>query len=138
MAFGIELGTYSENEDFLCLGDDEPHIRSHNIVFYSGSFRWHIKITFKGNTITRHVGETFIKAQKNYSIRRQQLRAFISFIKFECLPLLENTVTEVEFGPIPIDSRTLPLSSKINELPMENGYHQFINNLYYQVWEDPS
>jgi serine/threonine protein kinase len=137
MAFGIELGAYAENEDFLCLGDDEPHIRSQNIVFYSESSRWHIKITFKGNTITRDVGETFIKAQKNYSIRRQQLQAFISFIKFEYLPLLKDTVTEVEFGPIPIASRTLPLSSKINKLPVENGYHQFVN-LYYQVWEDPS
>ena len=41
-------------------------------------------------------------------------------------------------GPIPVTSRTLPLSSKINELPVENGYHQFIDNLYYQVREDPS
>ena len=118
MASGIEMGAYAENEDFLCLGDDEPHIRSQNIVFRSGSSRWHIKITFKGKTVTGDVGETFIKAQKTYSIRRQQLRAFISFINFECLPLLEDTVTEVEFGPIPVASGTLPLSSKINELPV--------------------
>jgi tRNA A-37 threonylcarbamoyl transferase component Bud32 len=138
MAFDIKLGAYAENEDFLCRGDAEPHIRSQNIIFYSASSRWHIKVTFKGNTITGDVEETFIKAQKIYSIRRQQLRAFIPFIRFECLPLLEDTVTEVEFGPIPVASRTLPLSSKINELPVENGYHQFVDNLYYQVWEDPS
>jgi Protein kinase domain len=138
MAFSIELGAYTENEDFLCRGDVEPHIRSQNIIFYSESSKWHIKITFKGNTITRNVEETFIKAQKIYSIRRQQLRAFIPFIKFECLPLLEDTVTEVEFGPIPVGSKILPLSSNINELPLENGYNQFVNNLYYQVWEDPS
>lgn len=138
MAFGIELGAYAENEDFHCRGDPEPHIRSQNIIFSSESSRWHIKITFKGNTITRDVEKTFTKAQKIYAIRRQQLRAFISFIKFECLPLLEDTVTEVEFGPIPVTSRMLPLSNKINELPVENGYHQFVNNLYYQVWEDSS
>jgi serine/threonine protein kinase len=137
MTFGIELGAYAENENFLCLGGDEPHIRSQNIVFYSDSSRWHIKVTFKGNTIIGDVGDAFIEAQKNYSIRRQQLRAFISFIKFECLPLLEDTVTEVEFGPIPVTPETLPLSSKINELPVENGYHQFLDNLYYQIREDP-
>lgn len=137
MAFGIELGAYVENEDFLCRGDAEPHIRSQHIIFYSESSRWYIKVTFRGNTITGDVEETFIKAQKIYRIRRQQLRAFISFIKFECLPLLEDTVTEVEFGPIPAGPGKLPLSSKINELPVENGYHQFVNNLYYQAWEDP-
>ena|SRR5947209_6136443 len=89
-------------------------IRSQNIVFYSASSRRHIKVTFKGNTITGDVEETFIKAQEIYSIRRQQLRAFISFIKFECLPLLEDIITEVEFGPIPVVSKTLPLSSKID------------------------
>jgi serine/threonine protein kinase len=138
MASDIKLGAYAENEDFLCRGEAEPHIRSQGIIFCSASSRWHIKVTFKGNTITGDVEETFIKAQKIYSIRRQQLRAFISFIKFESLPLLEDTVTEVEFGPIPVTSRKLPLSSKISELPVENGYRQFVNNLYYQVREDPA
>ena len=135
----IELGDYAENEDFQVRNDAEPHIRSQNIIFSSESARWHIKVTFKGNTITGDVDETFIKAQKNYPIRRQQLRAFILFIKFDFLPLLEDTVTEVEFGPIPVASGILPLSNTINELPAENGYHQFVNSLlYYQVWEDPS
>lgn len=136
--FYIKLGHYAEHEDFLCHGDPEPHIRSQNVIFYSGSSKWHIKVTFKGKIITRDVEGAFIKAQKKYAIRRQQLQAFISFIKFECLPLLEDTVTEVEFGPIPVTSKVLPLSSKPSELAVENGYHQFANNLYYQVREDPS
>ncbi|KAI9889131.1 MAG: hypothetical protein M1814_005793 [Vezdaea aestivalis] len=133
--FSIELGTYAENEDFLCRGDAEPHIRSQNVIFCSKGARWHIKVTFKGNIITR---AAFIKSQQSYSIRRQQLRAFTSNIKFECLPLLEDTVTEIEFGPIPVTSTKLPLSSKLEELPVENGYYQFANDLYYQVREDPS
>ena len=135
----IELGDYAENRAYQVSNDAEPHIRSQNIVFSSEGSRWHVKVTFKGNTITRDVDETFIKAQEKYTIRRQQLRAFILFIKFDCLPLLEDTVTEVEFGTIPDASRILPLSSTISELPAENGYHQFVNDLlYYQVWEDPS
>ena len=137
-SFCIELGPYAENEDFLCRGDAEPHVRSQNIIFSSKDSRWYIKVTFKGNTITGNAEEIFIKAQKNYSIRRQQLRAFIFNIKFECLPLLEDTATKVEFRPIPVTSSILPLSSKVNELPVENGYHQFVNTLYYQVWKDPS
>lgn len=134
----IELGDYAENEDYQVRNDAEPHIRSQNIIFLSEGFRWHIKVTFKGNTITRDVDKTFIKAQEKYLIRRQQLRAFILFIKFDCLPLLEDTVTEVEFGTIPVTSRILPLSSTISKLPAENGYHQFVNDLlYYQVREDP-
>ena len=62
MAFGIELGAYAENEDFHCRGDPEPHIRSQNIIPYSESFRWHIRVTFKGNIITGGVDETFVKA----------------------------------------------------------------------------
>lgn len=137
----IELGDYTENEDYQVHNDAEPHIRSQNIIFFSKGFRWHIKVTFKGNTITRDVDKIFIKAQEKYAIRRQQLRAFILSIEFDCLPLLEDTVTEVEFGTIPVASRTLPslpLRSTISKLPAENGYHQFVNDLlYFQVREDP-
>lgn len=85
----IELGEYAENEDYQVCNEAEPHIRSQNIIFSSEGSRWHIKVTFKGNTIvTRDVDETFIKAQERYPIRRQQLRAFILFIKFDCPPPL--------------------------------------------------
>lgn len=134
----IELGDYAENQAYQVRNEAEPHIRSQNIIFFSKGFRWHIKVTFKGNTITRDVDKTFIKAQKNYAIWRQQLQAFISFIKFDCLPFLENIVTEVEFGTIPVASTILPLHSIISKLLAENGYNQFVNNLlYYQVREDP-
>ena len=134
----IRLGVYSENKSFLCYGDAEPHLRSQNVIFYWKSSRWHTKVTFRGKTITGNVDGIFAEAQQNYPIRRQQLRAFTLFIKFECLPLLKDTVTEVEFGPDPVTSQRLPLSSKLSELPIENGYYQFTNNLHYQIREDPS
>lgn len=96
--YAHEVGSYIENEDFLCLDDPEPHVRSQNIILHSKGFKWHIKLTFNGNLITDKIGRPFAQAQKEYSIRRQQLRAFTFFIKLECLPLLENTVTETEFG----------------------------------------
>lgn len=135
----IELGDYAENEAYLVCNDAEPHIRSQNIVFSLEGSRWYVKVTFKGNIITEDVDKTIIQAQKKYLIRRQQLRAFILFIQFDYLPLLEDIVTEVEFGTIPVASRILPLSSTISELPADNGYRQFVNGLlYYQICEDPS
>lgn len=95
----IELEDYAENEDYQVRNDTEPYIRSQNIIFFSDGFRWHINVTFKGNTITRDVDKTFIKAQEKYLIRRQQLRAFILFIKFDCLPLLEDTAPRLNLGP---------------------------------------
>lgn len=71
----IELNDYAENEAYQVRNDAEPHIRSQNIIFFSKGLRWYIKVTFKGNTITRHVDKTFIQSQKNYAIRRQQLQA---------------------------------------------------------------
>lgn len=134
----IEMGHYAENEGYQVRNEAEPHIRSQNIIFSSEGFRWHIKVTFKGNTITSDVDKTFIKVQEKLMIRRQQLRAFISFIMFDGLPLLQDTVTEVEFGTNPVASRILPLSGTISELPAENGYYQFVNGLlYYEIGEDP-
>lgn len=93
-----KLGSYTENEDYLYLGDPEPHIRSQNIILHSNKFNWHTKATFNGKLMADELEENFSQAQKQYSVRRQQLREFTSFIKFECLPLLKDTVTEIEFG----------------------------------------
>ena len=134
-----ELGFYTENEDFLCLDDSESHIRSQNIILHSKWFKWHIKITFNGKLITEDIEGNFVNAQKQYSIRRQQLEAFTFFIKFECLPLLENTVTEIEFGlSSSVTTKLFSLKSNAEELFVKNGYYQFMNKLYYQIREDSS
>ena len=133
-----ELGSYTENEDFLCLDDSEPHVRSQNIILHSNGFKWHIKITYNGKLIIEEMKGDSLKAQKRYSIRRQQLRKFTSCIKFECLSLLENTVTEIEFELSSVLSKILSLSSKIKDLSVKNGYCQFMNRLHYRLGEDLS
>ncbi|KAF2182593.1 kinase-like protein [Zopfia rhizophila CBS 207.26] len=142
MSYEIELGAYKENVDFRSRGEPEPHIRSQNIIFSCEGHRWHIKVTFRGGILRGEVPDAFIKAQKKLSIRRQQLRTFIWFIQLECLPLLEDTVTEVEFRPTStgkrLGSKILPLRSHISKLPPDNGYNQFSGDFYYQIWEDPS
>lgn len=145
MTFDLELGAYKEDEDFLCRGDPEPHLRSQNAIFHSDGYKWHIKITFRGRILREKVAEAFLKVQKQRAVRRQQLQTFISFIKFECLPLLGNTVTEVEFRPMSrakrrlrTDSKILPVRGTISDLSAENGYKQFSSNFDYQIREDPS
>lgn len=131
---------YHEHEDFKCYGDPEPHIRSQNLLYRSGDSRWHIKLTFEGTIIREDDPEVFQNEQRNRKARSRQLRDLAQCIRFECLPLIDDTVTEVIFTSFNIHDKPwetiLPLETA--HLPPDNGYDRFSAQFYYRISEDPS
>src|SRR5262245_31021038 len=95
----IETLSYHENEDFQCCGKPEPHIRSQDIIYRSGYYKWHIKVTFRGTILNDNDTESYSSQQSKGNVRRQELREFVQCIRFELLSLLDDTVTEVAFEP---------------------------------------
>lgn len=95
----IELGDYTENEDYQVHNDAEPHIRSQNIIFFSKGFRWHIKVTFKGNTITRDVDKIFIKAQENMRSGVSSYEPLSCSSSSTASPFLKTLSQRLNLGP---------------------------------------
>ena len=96
-------GKYVENESFLCLGHPEPHIRHQELIFHSQHSRWNIKVTFRSEAIeqqftkaTSHDICIFVREPiKKKLERRQEFQNFIHHINFHELPLIPDTVTEI-------------------------------------------
>ena len=96
-------GKYVENESFLCLGHPEPHIRHQELIFHSQQSRWNIKVTFRSEAIqqqftkaTSHDTCIFVREPiKKKLERRQEFQNFIQHINFQELPLISDTVTEI-------------------------------------------
>ncbi|KAF2174504.1 hypothetical protein K469DRAFT_614224 [Zopfia rhizophila CBS 207.26] len=142
VSFDADPRDYHENENFKCYGDPEPHIRSQRIIYRSGDYKWHIKVTFQGTILYKGDTQGLLNEQKKRTVRGRQLRNFIQYIEFESLPLLDDTVTEVVFEPSNTNQQPrsvkLPLGSNIMNLPADNGYRQFSGQFDYRIIEDLS
>ena len=83
--------TYGEDESYLCTGEPEPHVRWQEILFHSQNLSWRVKVVYHSQNPSGYSIE-------NRWMRRKEFQDFVSIIKFEELPLLDNTVTLVELG----------------------------------------
>ncbi|KAL9609947.1 MAG: hypothetical protein Q9167_005320 [Letrouitia subvulpina] len=95
-------GKYIENESFLCLGYPEPHIRHQELIFYSQQSKWNIKVVFRSEAIQQQFGKAshdnciFIAEPiEDKPKRRREFQSFIRYIEFHNLPLIHDTVTEI-------------------------------------------
>lgn len=142
--------TYDEDEYFRCVGDPEPYVRWHDILFHSHFSSWRIKIalnimTFAPLSQDKSSYPDFFKTPITNKLKRcKEFQAFISFINFDNLPLVDNTVTRVELVFVSKDTKntkvgfqSVPLHSNVNSLP-ENRLVQVAPQLRCVIREDAS
>ncbi|KAJ5952858.1 uncharacterized protein N7479_011271 [Penicillium vulpinum] len=86
-----ELQSYSENIDFDCDDLPEPKIRHQTLIFRNHSCKWHIKVTVIGTVFG------FRSIKKSLPERHHEFKQFALSIDYTSLPLIADTVTEIEY-----------------------------------------
>jgi hypothetical protein len=131
-------GTYSEDQGFLVLGQAEPRSRSQRLVFHlETAKKWHIKVTFAGVTQSAQQQNGSVEKPRKAQ-RRLDFQAFISWIDFERIALLDDDVTEILLEKTDSPPGTHRVPGDFRAMRKENTFAHIANSLVYTAREDPS
>lgn len=139
----LVLSTYTEDESFLCTGELEPHCRQQQITYVCQRKRWHVRIAFSIRIQDyKHASDTPPLLKKLQ--RQREFQQFIRRINFSRLPLIDNTVTEVQLwdreGIAPRDKHPavqLPILDEVG-FTSGNSFMRITSKVLFTIREDPS